>query len=76
VVEGLKSVAAGMNPMDLKRGIDKAVIKVVEEIKSTAKKVTTNAEIAQVGTISANGDKPTSATMIAQAPWNASATKA
>jgi chaperonin GroEL len=56
VVEGLKSVAAGMNPMDLKRGVDKAVIKVVEEIKATAKKVTTNAEIAQVGTISANGD--------------------
>ncbi|KQW73432.1 molecular chaperone GroEL [Phenylobacterium sp. Root77] len=56
VVEGLKSVAAGMNPMDLKRGVDKAVIKVIEEIKSTAKKVTTNSEIAQVGTISANGD--------------------
>jgi len=56
VVEGLKSVAAGMNPMDLKRGVDKAVAKVVEEIKATAKKVTTNAEIAQVGTISANGD--------------------
>ena len=55
-VEGLKSVAAGMNPMDLKRGVDKAVIKVIEEIKSTAKKVTTNSEIAQVGTISANGD--------------------
>jgi chaperonin GroEL len=56
VVEGLKSVAAGMNPMDLKRGIDKAVIKVVAEIKATSKKVTTNDEIAQVGTISANGD--------------------
>src|SRR6187200_50855 len=56
VTEGLKSVAAGMNPMDLKRGIDKAVAKVVEEIKNTAKKVTTNAEISQVGTISANGD--------------------
>jgi chaperonin GroEL len=56
VVEGLKSVAAGMNPMDLKRGVDKAVTKVIEEIKSTAKKVTTNSEIAQVGTISANGD--------------------
>ncbi len=56
VVEGLKSVAAGMNPMDLKRGVDKAVAKVVEEIKSSSKKVTTNAEIAQVGTISANGD--------------------
>jgi len=56
VVEGLKSVAAGMNPMDLKRGVDKAVIKVIEQIKTTSKKVTTNAEIAQVGTISANGD--------------------
>ncbi|THD77297.1 MAG: chaperonin GroEL [Phenylobacterium sp.] len=56
VVEGLKSVAAGMNPMDLKRGVDKAVAKVVEEIKNSAKKVTTNSEIAQVGTISANGD--------------------
>ena len=56
VVEGLKSVAAGMNPMDLKRGVDKAVARVVEEIKATSKKVTTNDEIAQVGTISANGD--------------------
>src|SRR6266550_3606847 len=56
VTEGLKSVAAGMNPMDLKRGIDKAVTKTLEEIKNSAKKVTTNGEIAQVGTISANGD--------------------
>jgi chaperonin GroEL len=56
VVEGLKSVAAGMNPMDLKRGVDKAVAKVIEEIKSSAKKVSANSEIAQVGTISANGD--------------------
>jgi chaperonin GroEL len=56
VVEGLKSVAAGMNPMDLKRGVDKAVAKVIEEIKSSAKKVSDNSEIAQVGTISANGD--------------------
>jgi chaperonin GroEL len=56
VVEGLKSVAAGMNPMDLKRGVDKAVLKVVEEIKNVSKKVTTNQEIAQVGAISANGD--------------------
>jgi len=56
VVEGLKSVAAGMNPMDLKRGVDKAVAKVVEEIKANAKKVSANSEIAQVGTISANGD--------------------
>src|SRR5271163_1670591 len=57
VIEGLKSVAAGMNPMDLKRGVDKAVIKVVESIKASSRKVTTNAEIAQVGAISANGDK-------------------
>jgi len=56
VTEGLKSVAAGMNPMDLKRGVDKAVSKVVEEIKNASKKVTTNNEIAQVGAISANGD--------------------
>ncbi|MGH7016216.1 MAG: chaperonin GroEL, partial [Caulobacteraceae bacterium] len=56
VVEGTKSVAAGMNPMDLKRGVEKAVIKVVEHIKSSSKKVTTNQEIAQVGSISANGD--------------------
>ncbi len=56
VVEGAKSVAAGMNPMDLKRGVEKAVIKVVEHIKSSSKKVTTNQEIAQVGAISANGD--------------------
>jgi len=66
VVEGLKSVAAGMNPMDLKRGVDKAVAKVVAEIKSTSKKVTTNDEIAQVGTISANGDAEVGA-MIAKA---------
>jgi chaperonin GroEL len=57
VVEGMKSVAAGMNPMDLKRGVEKAVLAVVAEIKSTSKKVTTNQEIAQVGSISANGDK-------------------
>jgi chaperonin GroEL len=56
VVEGTKSVAAGMNPMDLKRGVDKAVAKVVDHIKSTSKKVTTNQEIAQVGAVSANGD--------------------
>ena len=57
VVEGTKSVAAGMNPMDLKRGVDKAVLHVVEHIKASSKKVTTNQEIAQVGAISANGDK-------------------
>ncbi len=54
--EGAKSVAAGANPMDLKRGIDLAVAAVVAELQVNAKKVTSNAEIAQVGTISANGD--------------------
>src|SRR5262249_38952781 len=53
---GAKSVAAGSNPMDLKRGVDLAVNVVVEELKTKAKKVTSNDEIAQVGTISANGD--------------------
>src|ERR1700733_2265750 len=57
VVEGMKSVAAGMNPMDLRRGIDKAVVAVTDAIKASSKKVTTNDEIAQVGAISANGDK-------------------
>jgi chaperonin GroEL len=66
VVEGMKSVAAGMNPMDLKRGVEKAVKAVVEQIKQSSKKVTTNDEIAQVGTISANGDKEVGA-MIARA---------
>jgi chaperonin GroEL len=56
VKEGAKSVAAGMNPMDLKRGIDLAVEAIVADLKSHAKKVTTNDEISQVGTISANGD--------------------
>src|SRR6266513_5067192 len=56
VREGSKSVAAGMNPMDLKRGIDLAVEAVVEDLKKNSKKVTSNEEIAQVGTISANGD--------------------
>ena len=56
VKEGSKSVAAGMNPMDLKRGIDLAVEAVVEDLKKNSKKVTSNEEIAQVGTISANGD--------------------
>ena len=55
--EGMKSVAAGMNPMDLKRGIDKAVVQVVEEIQKKAKKVKDTAEIAQVGTVAANGEK-------------------
>ena len=66
VVEGLKSVGSGRNPMDLKRGIDKAVIAVVGQIKASSKKVEANSEIAQVGTISANGDKEVGA-MIAQA---------
>ena len=57
VREGMKSVAAGMNPMDLKRGIDLAVLKVVEDLKARSKPVAGTAEIAQVGTISANGEK-------------------
>ena len=56
VREGAKAVAAGMNPMDLKRGIDLAVEAIVEDLKNNSKKVTSNEEIAQVGTISANGD--------------------
>jgi len=56
VQEGAKAVAAGMNPMDLKRGIDKAVEAIVAELKANSRKVTKNDEIAQVGTISANGD--------------------
>ncbi|MGB7322212.1 MAG: chaperonin GroEL, partial [Albidovulum sp.] len=56
VKEGMKSVAAGMNPMDLKRGIDLATAKVVEAIKAAARPVTDSAEVAQVGTISANGE--------------------
>ena len=54
--EGVKAVAAGMNPMDLKRGIEAAVEKVVDDLKARSKKVSTNEEIAQVGTISANGE--------------------
>jgi chaperonin GroEL len=56
VKEGVKAVAAGMNPMDLKRGIDLAVKAVVEDIKKRAKKVGSSSEVAQVGTISSNGD--------------------
>ncbi|HEY0224000.1 MAG TPA: chaperonin GroEL [Pseudolabrys sp.] len=66
VREGAKSVAAGMNPMDLKRGIDIAVTAVVKDIEKRAKKVGSTAEVAQVGTISANGDA-TIGKMIAQA---------
>jgi chaperonin GroEL len=66
VKEGAKSVAAGMNPMDLKRGIDLAVSAVVEDIKKRSKKVASSAEVAQVGTISSNGDSNVGK-MIAQA---------
>ncbi|MFO0987061.1 MAG: chaperonin GroEL [Alphaproteobacteria bacterium] len=66
VREGSKAVAAGMNPMDLKRGIDSAVEAIVEDLKKKTKKVTTNEEIAQVGTISANGEREIGA-MIAKA---------
>jgi chaperonin GroEL len=57
VREGVKAVAAGMNPMDVKRGIDTAVAAVVEDVKKRSKKVSTSDEIAQVGTISANGER-------------------
>jgi chaperonin GroEL len=57
VKEGAKAVASGMNPMDLKRGIDLGVDAVINELKARARKITSNSEIAQVGTISANGDK-------------------
>jgi chaperonin GroEL len=66
VREGTKAVAAGMNPMDLKRGIDMAVASVVGDLKKGSKKVSTNAEIAQIGTISANDDREIGE-MIAQA---------
>jgi chaperonin GroEL len=56
VREGAKAVSAGMNPMDLKRGIDKAVIALVDELKKRSKKITTQAETAQVGSIAANGE--------------------
>src|SRR5574338_1276346 len=56
VREGVRAVAAGMNPMDLKRGIDLAVEAVVEDVKARAKKITGSDEVAQVGAIAANGD--------------------
>ncbi|WP_299394707.1 TCP-1/cpn60 chaperonin family protein, partial [Pelagibius sp.] len=56
VREGSKAVAAGMNPMDLKRGVDQAVEAVVAELQKKSKKISTTAEVAQVGTISANGE--------------------
>src|SRR5262249_29892423 len=66
VREGAKAVAAGMNPMDLRRGVELAVASVVRDIEKRAKKVGSSAEVAQVGTISANGDA-TIGKMIAQA---------
>src|SRR5882672_6091086 len=66
VREGVRAVAAGMNPMDLRRGIDMAVASVVSDLKKGSKKISTNAEIAQVGTISANDDREVGE-MIAQA---------
>jgi chaperonin GroEL len=66
VREGAKSVAAGMNPMDLKRGIDLAVAAVIKDLQGRSKKINTSAEVAQVGTISANGDN-TVGEMIAEA---------
>src|SRR5437867_1387905 len=66
VREGCKSVAAGMNPMDLKRGVDMAVAAIVEDVKKRSKKVSTSDEISQVGTISANGEREIGE-MIAQA---------
>ena len=56
VREGSRAVSAGMNPMDVKRGVDKAVVALVEELKKRSRKITTQAETAQVGTISANGE--------------------
>jgi chaperonin GroEL len=66
VREGAKSVAAGMNPMDLKRGIDLAVAEVVKDLQNQSKKINTSQEVAQVGTIAANGDR-TIGDMIAEA---------
>ncbi|BDC99502.1 chaperonin GroEL [Persicobacter psychrovividus] len=63
---GIKNVAAGANPMDLKRGIDKAVALIIEDLKKTSKAITSSEEVAQVGTISANNDKEIG-TMIAEA---------
>ncbi len=74
VREGARSVAAGSNPMDLKRGIDLAVTAVVDSLKTHSRPVANNSEIAQVGTISANGDKEIGK-MIAR-PWRRSARRA
>jgi len=67
VREGMKYVAAGMNPMDLKRGIDKAVTALVEELKKASKPTTTSKEIGQVGSISANSDAESIGEIIAKA---------
>ena len=66
VREGAKAVAAGMNPMDLKRGVDKAVAQIVGELQAKSRKITTSAEVAQVGTLSANGESEIGS-MIAEA---------
>src|SRR2546421_697847 len=73
VQEGMKYVAAGMNPMDLKRGIDKAVIAVVEELKKISKPCTTSKEISQVGAISANADEAIGKTIAEEADGGARA---
>ena len=65
---GAKVVAAGMNPMDLKRGIDLAVDKIVAEIKTLSKGIKTNEEVAQAGTISANGEKEVGAITLDNGP--------
>jgi chaperonin GroEL len=74
VREGSKYVAAGLNPMDLKRGIDKAVAALVEELKKQSKATTTSKEIAQVGSISANSDESVGESSLT--PWTRSARKA
>lgn len=74
VREGTKYVAAGLNPMDLKRGIDKAVVALVEQLKKQSKATTTSKEIAQVGAISANADE--SVGKIIATPWTRWARKA
>jgi chaperonin GroEL len=74
VKEGLRFVAAGMNPMDLKRGIDKAVIAAIEDLKKLSKPCSANKEIAQVGSISANSDAEIGKSL--QKQWKKSARKA
>ena len=72
VREGAKNVAAGMNPMDLKRGVDMAVAVAIEDIKKRAKKIKGSAEVAQVGTISANGEKAIGDMIAARPCWRIS----